>query len=71
MSDAWAVAVIVSVVAAVFAARDVVLRVYSARQAEREDKRYEEVKRFVDLIEQKVDKLDKRVTSFESNRRRP
>lgn len=71
MSDAWAVAVIVSVVAAVFAARDVVLRIYSARQAEREDKRYEEVKRFVDLIEQKVDKLDKRVTSFESNRRRP
>lgn len=71
MSDAWAVAVIVSVVAAVFAARDVVLRIYSARQAEREDKRYEEVKRFVDLIEQKVDKLDKRVTSSESNRRRP
>lgn len=71
MSDAWAVAVIVSVVAAVFAARDVVLRIYSARQAEREDKRYEEVKRFVDLLEQKVDKLDKRVTSFESNRRRP
>lgn len=72
MTDEFAAALAASVFVVAFAARDVVLRLYSARSAERDDQRHEEAKKFMDLVEQRVEKLDKRVTLLESgHRRRP
>lgn len=71
MTDYIAAAVLITGIVFVLALRDVVLRIYEAKQTERDDKRYQEAKDFMALVEQKVDKLDKRLSSFEANRRRP
>lgn len=72
MTPDVALALVASVSVLAFVTRDVVLRLYSARSAERDDQRHEEAKKFLDLVEQRVEKLDKRVTLLESgHRRRP